>query len=232
MDEMLKYLGDLHELLEPQWAGTILVLVAVVCGTVVGLERESRNKPAGIRTVSLICVGSTVFTLVSLYLVRGTPSDPSRIAAQVVTGVGFLGAGAIIRDRGTVVGLTTGATIWAVSAIGVLIGAGYAVGGLGLAVMVVIMLRGIQRLEYGTVGTCRYAHCRVLYKAQKNKTRLHVLHVLDEFYIPDDAWSVSQEGDFEVLDIKYCTIHRTHRAFLFALADLPEVEEIQHPPLR
>jgi len=228
MDELMCYLGDLHRLLSPAWAGTVLVLVAVLCGTVIGLERESRNKPAGLRTVSLICVGSTIFTLASILIAGDALADRGRIAAQVVTGVGFLGAGAIIREHGTVVGLTTGATIWAVSAIGVLIGAGYAAGGLALTAVVVVMLLGERWLEHGAVGSCEYDRCRVLYRPENNKARLRVMRVLDQFRIPDRARTLNREGPFEVLEIEYCTLHRTHRAFLYELADLPEVEDIRY----
>lgn len=228
MDALWTYMGDLHEVWSPPWTGTILVLVAVVCGTVIGLERESHNKPAGTRTVSLICVGSTIFALASIMIAGGSDiADRGRIAAQVVTGVGFLGAGAIIRERGTVVGLTTAATIWVVAAIGVLIGTGYAAGGVGLTGVVLAMLLGERRLESGAIGSCVYAHCQVLYQHGNIKARLRILRVLDQHRIPDEARAFSREGDREVLDVTYCIAHRPHRAFLFDLADMPEVEEIR-----
>jgi putative Mg2+ transporter-C (MgtC) family protein len=132
----------LHNVFRRRVAGTILILCSIVCGTLIGLERRARHKPAGLRTVTLICVGSTIFTLASILIasdpVRG--GDPGRIAAQVVTGIGFLGAGAIIRERGQVMGLTTGATIWVTAAIGVLIGAGYAAAGLAITGIVLLTL--------------------------------------------------------------------------------------------
>ena len=122
---LLPYLGNLHHVLSQPVAGTVLVLVSVLCGLIIGQERESKNKPAGLRTVTLICVGSTIFTLASILIVAGGSNDPGRIAAQVVTGIGFLGAGAIMREHGTIVGLTTAATIWSTAAIGVMIGSGF-----------------------------------------------------------------------------------------------------------
>lgn len=122
------------------------MLVSLVCGAAVGAERERQDKPAGLRTVTLICLGSTIFTLLSFDGAFGG-ADPSRIAAQVVTGVGFLGAGAIIRERGSIVGLTTAATIWVVAAIGMVVGAGYALSGLALAVLVPLSLVVLTRLE-------------------------------------------------------------------------------------
>lgn len=137
--------GDLHQVLPLPLAGVVLVVTSMICGTLIGWERRSRHKPAGLRTMALICVGSTIFTLASLLMGDDPTADRGRIAAQVVTGVGFLGAGAIIREGMTVIGLTTGATIWTTAAIGVLIGTGYAAGGLGLTLLVLgmlVLLRG------------------------------------------------------------------------------------------
>ncbi len=134
------WLGDLHQMLHPLLLAITQVTAAVVCGTVIGMERKSRHKPAGMRTVTLICLGSTIFTLASVALTHHG-GDPSRVAAQVVTGIGFLGAGAIIRHGGSIKGLTTAATIWVVAAIGVLIGAGYVVPAIGLSALVFGLLR-------------------------------------------------------------------------------------------
>jgi putative Mg2+ transporter-C (MgtC) family protein len=147
MESLWPYLGDLHAALPGPLAGAVLVVCSALCGTLVGLERQKRDKPAGMRTMMLICVGSTVFTTASLLVGGGFYADRGRIAAQVVTGIGFLGAGAIIRDRGTVRGLTTGATIWTVAAIGVLIGAGHAAAGLALTVLVIGILVLFRRHE-------------------------------------------------------------------------------------
>lgn len=134
------YFGNLHDALGLPWSGAVAVLCSITCGTLVGLERQARHKPAGLRTVTLICVGSTIFTIASILIAGDSSADRGRIAAQVVTGVGFLGAGAIIRERGHVLGLTTGATIWTVAAIGVLIGVGYAAAGLAVTLVVLGML--------------------------------------------------------------------------------------------
>ena len=99
------------------------LIVAVVVGGLIGAEREFRDKAAGFRTIIFICVGATLFTIFSAKLaVRG---DPTRIAANVVTGIGFLGAGAILREGSRVVGLTTASTIWFVAALGMGIGGGH-----------------------------------------------------------------------------------------------------------
>lgn len=101
------------------------ILLSGVLGGIVGYERENTKKPAGLRTLMLVAVGSTAFTIVSVQLASGHDyADITRIAAGVVSGIGFLGAGAIIRERGTVEGITTAAAIWATAALGLLVGAG------------------------------------------------------------------------------------------------------------
>lgn len=105
------------------WAQFLPVLLAVVAGGLVGIEREYRDKSAGFRTMILIAVGSCVFTLLAIAM--GTPEkETTRIVASIVTGVGFLGAGVILKDGATVGGLTTAAAIWTVAALGALAGAG------------------------------------------------------------------------------------------------------------
>lgn len=98
------------------------LLLALLLGGMIGLEREFRDKAAGFRTVSFICLGAALFTIVAQNFPPG--GDAAPIAAQIVTGVGFLGAGAILRDRGRIVGLTTASIIWLAAAIGMSVGAG------------------------------------------------------------------------------------------------------------
>jgi len=112
-------LHAIEHLLETMFGRLIL---AAVLGGIIGLERELKHRPAGLRTNMFMCFGSAMFTVISLEL--GAPSDPTRIAAQVITGIGFIGAGSILRARGGVTGLTTAATIFVVAAIGMACGAG------------------------------------------------------------------------------------------------------------
>ncbi len=101
----------------------ISILLATFLGACIGLERELSGKAAGLRTNLLICLGAALFTIISAEMAAGAKDSTTRIAAQIVTGVGFLGAGAIIQDRGGVHGLTTAATIWLVASIGMACGA-------------------------------------------------------------------------------------------------------------
>ena len=108
------------------WPGDVLsIILAVVFGTAIGLEREVSGKSAGLRTNVLICLGAAVFTIISRQMGSDQQDSLTRVAAGIVTGVGFLGAGAIIQDRGGVHGLTTAATIWLVASIGMACGAGF-----------------------------------------------------------------------------------------------------------
>src|SRR5215217_7715093 len=122
------------------------LLLAAVLGSVVGAERELHDQPAGLRTHMLLTIGACLFTLVSAYGFGG-PADPSRLAAQIVTGIGFLGGGAIVRHGLTVRGLTTAASIWATASVGVAVGAGSYVLGVGGAVLVVGTLVGLRRVS-------------------------------------------------------------------------------------
>src|SRR5215470_1956057 len=122
----------------------VKVLLAVGVGGVIGLEREFRAKAAGIRTLIFICVGATLFTLLSAKLAGG--NDPTRISANIVSGVGFLGAGVILRDRGRVIGLTTAATIWLVAALGMGLGSGQYALVLSVTVIMLLVLWGFPVL--------------------------------------------------------------------------------------
>jgi putative Mg2+ transporter-C (MgtC) family protein len=122
------------------------LIVAVVLGGAIGVERELRGKAAGLRTNILICLGATLFTHLSIHL-AGPSGDPGRIAAQVVTGIGFLGAGTILHSRGAIAGLTSAATIWLVAAIGVAIGAGAIFEAAGATLLTLFVLRGLAAFE-------------------------------------------------------------------------------------
>jgi|SRR5438093_228725 len=100
------------------------LFLAAVLGGLIGMERELRDKPAGLRTNILICVGSTLFTSISTRVAQVLGGDPTRIAAQIISGIGFLGAGAVLHSHGFVPGLTTAATIWVVAGIGMALGSG------------------------------------------------------------------------------------------------------------
>ena len=145
----------------------VRLVLAVVLGGAIGWEREARSKPPGLRTNILICVGATLFTDLSIRFgglaIEGAVRDPARIAAQVVTGIGFLGAGTIIQARGTVTGLTTAATLWVVAGIGMSVGAGSYLEAVGATLLVLVVLVLLAPME-NAIARRRPAHFRVVLK--------------------------------------------------------------------
>jgi putative Mg2+ transporter-C (MgtC) family protein len=129
------------------WDVVIRILIGAVLAGVIGLEREIREHTAGFRTHILVGLGSTAFTLASYRVVAGTTSDPTRIAAQIVTGIGFLGAGAIVRYGATVKGLTTAASLWTVAAVGLLVGQGFYSAALITTAFVILSLYALRLIE-------------------------------------------------------------------------------------
>ena len=119
------------------------VIISLICGAAVGFEREFKNKSAGFRTLVLICFGSTIFTMISQF---GGKSD-DRIAANIVTGIGFLGAGVIFHGKFSVQGLTTAAVIWTMAAVGMMIGFGHYSFAVFLTICMVLVLSLFQRIE-------------------------------------------------------------------------------------
>jgi len=120
---------------------------AVILGAAIGLEREFNQKAAGLRTNILICLGACVFTLISRKMGAAFEGSSTRIAAHIVGGIGFIGAGAIIRDRGGIHGITTAATIWLVASIGVSCGAGFYLLAIIATTFAIIALSGLGPLE-------------------------------------------------------------------------------------
>jgi len=122
------------------------ILVALILGGIIGLERQYHDKPAGFATNTLICVGSAVFAIMSITSAFYWGGDPARIAAQIVAGVGFLGAGSILRDGNKISGLTTAAGIWLVAAVGMAIGYGQYFIGIAATTSVLILQLFVRRL--------------------------------------------------------------------------------------
>jgi len=126
----------------------IQVLCAILVGFLIGFNRELSNKAAGIKTNIMICLGATLYTSLSLLNINPDVAgqDPNRLAAQIVSGIGFLGAGAIMRGDGHISGLTTAATIWVVAALGVAIGFGFPSVAIGVSLIVLMILIGTNKI--------------------------------------------------------------------------------------
>lgn len=128
------------------WELIVRLLLSAVLGGLIGMEREVNNRPAGLRTHVLVSLGSCLIMLISMYGFTGD-GDPARLAAQVVSGIGFLGAGTIMRNGNNIKGLTTAASLWVSGGIGLAIGNGYYVGGLSTAIIVLFTLISLGLLE-------------------------------------------------------------------------------------
>lgn len=176
----------------------IRVLVAAILGGVVGIEREIREHTAGFRTHILVAVGAAAFTLASSYGLEGTSFDPNRISAQVVTGIGFLGAGAIIRYGVSVRGLTTAASLWTVAAVGLLTAQGYFSAALITTALVIVslyLLRLIEdRLLYPRIG--KPVFLRVQFRGPGYSKMAQLFGTLQQAHVVVKEMSV-EHGDDE-----------------------------------
>jgi len=203
---------------------------AVLCGGLIGIERERAGKPAGFRTNTLICFGSTLYMLVSEFILErmgATQSDPTRIAAQVVTGIGFLGAGTIIQSRGTISGLTSAATIWVVAGIGLLVGAGFPWLALLGSVLTVATLNILHRIEPRLLGKCHFVGCNIIYVDDGGRTRSEIASLLSEHDIDItklETEKVDQKSSR--LRLNFCDKHPTHHRFLSELWRTQGIVEI------
>jgi len=121
--------------------------VGLVLGALIGFEREFHRQPAGFRTHALVALGSALFTIISAYGFAGSTVDPTRIAAQIVSGIGFIGAGTILQHRGNIRGLTTAASLWSVAAIGMAAGAGLVVIAVIGTALILVVLNVFDRVE-------------------------------------------------------------------------------------
>ena len=215
-----------HLLLPKPWDAALLVLVAIISGAWVGTERQRKEKPAGLRTMALVALGSCTFTLVG-YSFTSNTGDSGRVAAQIVTGIGFLGAGVVLRGAGGVQGVTTAATIWVVAAIGMTIGAGYAVGGFGLALATRAVLNLVGRWEERFYKSGHASMVTVAFNPNHGKTVIKLDRLLTEFSIPADAVRSANAGNgLEQWSIQFRLPELHHHEFLAGLADMPEVVSI------
>ncbi len=219
IDGMPGWMGNLHAMLPHQYCWVIVTVLSILCGAVIGVERGKRQKAAGLRTMMLICLGASIFTQGSL-LIAGNHADPGRIAAQVVTGVGFLGAGAIIHGRGAITGFTTAAAIWVVAAIGVILGSGYAAAGFLFTLLVLATLAAERSIESVLCGRCVWSHTKITLDSCDGRTQWSVREILDEHMVPEDLVHLECAGDRITANVRYCTRHRQHRQFVARIVGL------------
>ncbi|HZY11048.1 MAG TPA: MgtC/SapB family protein [Bacteroidota bacterium] len=194
---------------------------AVLCGAIIGIERERRGKPAGFRTNTLICFGSALYMLVSEFILTSLGEsnlDPTRIAAQVVTGIGFLGAGTIIQSRGTITGLTSAATIWVVAGIGLVIGAGFPWTGLICTLLVLTTLVVLGKIEPKLLGKCSFVTSHVVFVDDGGRTRSELATIFTEYDLDFSKLDITKvDHKTSRLTFSYCEKHPSHHRFLSEL---------------
>ncbi|MBO7341379.1 MAG: MgtC/SapB family protein, partial [Clostridia bacterium] len=160
--DMIRFTKDFH-----MWGAVLRMLLAVICGGLIGIEREHKRRPAGFRTHILICLGASLTTLTSqyIYLQLDMFTDLTRLGAQVIAGIGFIGAGTIIvTKRRQVKGLTTAAGLWASAIVGLAVGAGYFEAALIATAMILLVELVLARFEWFLMSTARDIHLYVEYK--------------------------------------------------------------------
>jgi putative Mg2+ transporter-C (MgtC) family protein len=227
----------LHEIPTLNWDESLLRLaLAAALGGLIGIERELREREAGLRTHLLVALGSALFTIVSAYgfhafLASGASvvrADPTRIAAQIVTGIGFLGAGAIIRQGLSVRGLTTAATLWVVAAVGLAAGAGYYSAAVISTALVLVALWPLRIIAFRVLRKFREEDGRLVVSLPAGQSPGAVIDEVDRFGAKIDAIEVTQEGDRRRLDLDLeLPRERKVRDLIAHVADLSEVEEVR-----
>jgi putative Mg2+ transporter-C (MgtC) family protein len=198
-------------------------LLACILGGSIGLEREYKNKPAGIKTHMLICVGATALTYLSFKFAG--MGDPIRIVAQIVSGIGFIGAGTILHSKKFVQGLTTAATLWVAATIGMFVGSGYLVYAISLTVLVVLLLLIINSIPAMKHEQNHYSlSIEVLHLSALDK----IEDMVKKFNLCIEH-KILTKNDNLCLDINYSTTSVTQHLFLkklFQLKDLGQIIKI------
>jgi putative Mg2+ transporter-C (MgtC) family protein len=207
---------------------TLKLLLAVALGGLIGLERETSHKPAGFRTNVLICVGATMMMILSGLILQekgGSADILMRIAAGVVTGIGFIGAGTIIQARGSVIGLTTAATLWVVAGLGLVIGAGYFLIAIIFAGTIILTLVIFRQVEEHFLKKSPYQyHIKTKHSedilADIKRLALHEGIRFNEI-------NLRREKDFFHVDFSFLTTEERERKFNQYLLRLNEIVEMK-----
>jgi putative Mg2+ transporter-C (MgtC) family protein len=216
-----------HSLLPYPWGSISLSVLALLCGGFVGIERQRKEKPAGIRTMALIALGSATFTMIGFSFTSNT-GDSGRVAAQIVTGIGFLGGGVLLRGSTGIRGVTTAATIWLVAAMGMAIGAGHAGAGIGLALLARAELFFVNRWESSKLAGARAFVVRLLVNPAEGKAEVKLEDLLEQFHIPMKAVERQPAADDrELWIVRYQLPRWSYHELLLALVEEPDVFSIQ-----
>ena len=204
------------------------LVLAIALGGLIGLEREASQKPAGFRTNILVCVASAMMMTLASLLVEskgGTVDTLVRMAAGVITGVGFLGAGTILQARGTIAGLTTATTLWLVAGLGLVIGAGYYVPALIFTALTIVTLLLFGRIENTYLQKSQF-HYHL-----KAKARPYILASLRKLALHHgvrlERLTMKQEGSSYLLAFSFSASEEKEQEFNQGLLELADIEELK-----
>lgn len=208
------------------------VIFAIICGGLVGLERGLHHKAAGLRDNILICLGAALYMNLSEFIVilsdSGLNVDPTRIAGQVVTGIGFIGAGVIIQGKGGISGLTTAATIWVVAAIGLLIGADQALLGLMVTGVTLLVLTALHGLEKGFMERPKTVLLKLTAREDTVELRERVQQILEAFKVKTSAFRSEQVLNGYKLTLQCANEPDDVRALVAKLWTVAGIMEVEH----
>jgi putative Mg2+ transporter-C (MgtC) family protein len=207
--------------------GIILkILLAAMLGGIIGLERELSHKEAGLRTNILIAIGSTLITILSFKIAAMSPgADPARLTAQIVSGIGFLGAGAIIQARFAVHGLTTAATIWTVAAIGIAVGSGFYLVAFLVAIFVVIVLT-VFKLLLAYLEKQKQNFVYLISTEEKASLLVDIRQVLTELNIHYSSARLNRKDNSYEFEIIFTTSENKNREFIEKIMLIKGVKEV------
>lgn len=207
---------------------TLKLLLSIALGGMIGLERETSHKPAGFRTNILICMGSTMMMILSQLLLQGKESsagDTSRIAAGVITGMGFIGAGAIIQARGAVYGLTTATTLWAVAGLGLVIGTGYYLVALIFTGLIILTLVTFRHVENLTIQKTLYKYS--LKTQYSPEILLNIKKLALHEGIKFKEFAHRKDADCAAIAFSFHAPEEKEQRFNQSLLNLREIQEIK-----
>jgi putative Mg2+ transporter-C (MgtC) family protein len=201
------------------------LLLAVLLGGMIGIEREIHDKPAGLRTNILICMGSTLFMSVSTQIAALTNSDPTRIAAQIISGIGFLGAGAVLHSHGFVVGLTTAATIWVVAGVGMALGGGMYMVAFFATAMSLATLYFMAFVEGKIQYRRSYSYMLVVTDLHQALTSIN--KVLQESSASAASFTFKKKTGHYHVGFSLLASHETNLKIIQKLSAIPEITEVE-----
>ena len=203
----------------------VRLVIAAILGGIIGLERQIRDKPAGLRTNILICVGSTLFMSLSTRVAQVLGGDPTRIAAQIISGIGFLGAGAVLHSHGFVLGLTTAATIWVVAGVGMALGSGMYLVAVFATAVSLVTLYFLSFIEDRIQGRRSYSYALVV--SDLNQALTSINRVLQESSVAAASFNFKKRSENYRVWFTLLIPRETNIKIIQRLSEVPEIIQVE-----